>query len=144
MLRCSGNYNGLMGGFQLWANLPAKKKMIDPRYQEFSEKEISIINLDNGIIIKIICGVTQNIKGPVENVVISPEYLDVTIPPDTLFTHEIKDGYTLFAYVIEGKAYFDQKKDAYSFDVKSNSYLDFKDRDGLIGNGSLVLYTIIG
>ena len=29
-----GDQNGKMGGFQLWAHLPASKKMHPPRYQE--------------------------------------------------------------------------------------------------------------
>jgi len=124
-----GNENGLMGGFQLWANLPAKKKMTSPRYQEFAEKEIPVLNLDNGIIIKIICGSFENVKGPAQNVVISPEYLDITIPPDTTFNYKITDGYTLLVYVIEGNAYFDQ---------------NLKDHSSLVGDGNLVLYEKTG
>ena len=29
-----GQKDGLMWGFQLWANLPASHKMMDPRYRE--------------------------------------------------------------------------------------------------------------
>src|SRR5512140_2310572 len=29
-----GDENGRMGGFQLWANLPATHKMMDPRYRD--------------------------------------------------------------------------------------------------------------
>src|SRR6476620_4479917 len=35
-----GNKKGEMLGFQLWANLPAKSKMMDPRYRGIKSKEI--------------------------------------------------------------------------------------------------------
>src|SRR5882724_4793201 len=35
-----GNRKGQMFGFQLWANLPAKSKMIDPRYQGIPQAQI--------------------------------------------------------------------------------------------------------
>ena len=35
--------DGLLKGFQLWVNLPAKNKMVPPAYQEFSSTEIPIV-----------------------------------------------------------------------------------------------------
>ncbi|MCG7959417.1 MAG: pirin family protein, partial [Candidatus Thiodiazotropha taylori] len=32
--------DGLLAGFQLWVNLPARDKMTEPRYQEFDQQEI--------------------------------------------------------------------------------------------------------
>ena len=35
-----GDPNGLMGGFQLWANLPASNKMMEPRYRDIISTNI--------------------------------------------------------------------------------------------------------
>ncbi len=40
--------HGRMGGFQLWANLPASRKMISPRYQEFGRKNFPVVDLEGG------------------------------------------------------------------------------------------------
>ena len=36
--------NGLMKGFQLWVNLPAKEKMLPPKYKDIKASEIISIN----------------------------------------------------------------------------------------------------
>jgi redox-sensitive bicupin YhaK (pirin superfamily) len=102
--------NPLLAGFQLWANLPASHKMMDPRYREINKEEIPEVEI-NGAKIKIICGEINGIKGPVEGIITEPEYLDVTIKPNSEFKHLITKGYNVFAYVIEGEAFFDQEKE---------------------------------
>ena len=106
-----GREDGLMWGFQLWANLPASHKMMEPRYRDIKGEQIPEIRLDNGVKIKLICGIVNNIRGSVQDIITDPEYLDVTVPSKTEFTHHVKAGYTVFAYVIEGEAYFDLKKE---------------------------------
>jgi len=94
--------DGKMYGFQLWANLPASHKMMHPRYQDVKAADIPELKLDNGVKIRIICGEINGIKGPVRDIIIDPEYLDISIPPDTGYFHPTKKGYTVFVYVIEG------------------------------------------
>ena len=102
-----GREDGLLWGFQLWANLPAAHKMMPPRYQDIQSLQIPEISLDTGVKVRIICGQVDGVQGPVGDVVIDPEYLDVAVPSGANFTHRIKAGYTAFAYVIEGQARFD-------------------------------------
>jgi len=45
----------------------------------------------------------NGLLGPVRDIVTDPEYLDVTVPGGTTFTHFIRPGQMPFAYVIEGK-----------------------------------------
>ena len=106
-----GREDGLMWGFQLWANLPASHKMMEPRYRDIKREQIPEIRLDTGVKIKLICGNVNNVRGPVQDIVIDPEYLDVTVPSKTEFTHHVQVGYTVFAYVIKGEAYFDLNKE---------------------------------
>jgi redox-sensitive bicupin YhaK (pirin superfamily) len=105
-----GQEDGLMWGFQLWANLPASHKMMPPRYQEVKRGQIPEVRLDNDVLVKVICGEVNGTKGPVENLIIDPEYLDVSVPPATNLTYPTQRGYTVFAYVFEGKGYFESER----------------------------------
>ena len=58
-----GDKNGKMYGFQLWANLPAANKMMDPRYQDVKASQIPTVTLENGVSIKIICGEIDGTSG---------------------------------------------------------------------------------
>lgn len=98
--------DGILHGFQLWANLPSSHKMIDPRYRDIINKQIPEIEIENGTKIKIISGKINGEKGPVSDIIITPEYLDITIPLKTKFTHKVTKGHTIFAYVINGSGYF--------------------------------------
>ena len=118
-----GDENGAMYGFQLWANLPSSKKMMDPRYRDVTSEQIPEVKLPNDTTIKIIAGEVSGIKGPVQDIVIDPEYIDVTVPPNSEFRHPTKQGHTVFAYVIEGTACYDIQRDPY------------------ISNGSIVLFS---
>lgn len=103
-----GDNQGRLEGFQLWANLPRSHKMMAPRYQEIKNAQIPEITLDNGVRIKVICGKIGGHEGPVKEIIIEPEYLDVTIPAQTRFSHHTKQGHTVFAYIIEGQGYFEE------------------------------------
>ena len=106
-----GTYEGKMEGFQLWANLPRTHKMMDPRYRDIRSGQVPVVKLESGAKIKVICGKVGNHEGPVKGIIIDPEYLDVSVPERSEFVHATKRGHTVFAYVIEGKGYFDQQKD---------------------------------
>ncbi|MBN2443354.1 MAG: pirin family protein [Spirochaetales bacterium] len=134
-----GTKDGVLRGCQLWANLPASRKMMNPRYRDVVSSQIPEVTLDNGIRIKIICGEVNKTKGPVQDVVIDPEYLDVTVPGRTDFAHDIPRGYTVFAYVFQGKACFQPECDLNEYPVQGSSYFDFQ-WEHLIGKDSLVLY----
>ncbi len=101
--------NGLLWGFQLWANLPASHKMMDPRYREIKKEQIPQVTLQKGVSAKIISGTINGVKGPVQDIITDPEYLDISISPNTLFTQPVKKGHTVFAYVIEGEGSFEDK-----------------------------------
>lgn len=134
-----GRKDGLMWGFQLWANLPASHKMMEPRYRDVKRREIPEVRLDNDVKIRVICGEVNGVKGPVQDIVIDPEYLDVTVPEETSFTHRVQQGYTVLAYVIEGKGCFEPERDPYGYTVEGKNYFDFQ-RDCLIGSESLVVF----
>ena len=102
-------FEGLMMGFQLWVNLPAEHKMMDPRYRDVNSNTIPDVELNSGVKIKIISGEVKGIKGPVQDIVVDSEYFDVAMPPNTEFEHRIKKGYKACAYVFEGEGMFDSE-----------------------------------
>jgi len=102
--------NGQMGGFQLWVNLPRSHKMMDPRYQEITHNQIPTVSPSKGVTIRVICGTVQDVKGPVRDIVADPDYLDVSMDPDAVFSHPVKEGYTAFTYVIGGEGTFDPRE----------------------------------
>jgi quercetin 2,3-dioxygenase len=105
-----GDAEGKMEGFQLWANLPKSHKMMDPRYRDIKNSQVPEVMMENGVKVRIICGRVGQYEGPVKGIVIDPEYLDVALPPNSVFQHPTVSGHTAFAYVIEGGGYFDENK----------------------------------
>ena len=106
-----GDDNGAMHGFQLWANLPASQKMMDPRYREITADEIPEVTLENGTQVKVIAGSVNGVQGPTDEIVIDPEYLDCTVPAGKTFVHGTADPtYTAFIYVIGGAGETDGKR----------------------------------
>lgn len=107
-----GDANGSMHGFQLWCNLPAQEKMCAPRYRDIIASQIPEIVRPDGVLIKIICGRVGDLQGPVKDISVEPQYLDITIPPETLFTQPATRNYTFLAYVIDGSALFSPSETA--------------------------------
>ena len=117
-----GDQQGRMEGFQLWANLPAANKMMHPRYRDITALQIPTVTLDGGVEVKVICGRVGEVAGPVTDVMIEPQYLDVMMPAHTVLRHPTPPDHTLFAYVHAGTGQFDD------------------DTERLLGNRSLVLF----
>lgn len=134
-----GDASGRMGGFQLWANLPAAHKMMQPRYRDIQASQIPRVTLENGTVIKIICGQVGTIRGPVQDIIIDPEYMDVTMPANTTYSHPTGKGKIVFTYVIEGNGRFCRERAPFSLEVGGGSYVDIQ-YDTLLGNGTLVLF----
>ena len=93
---------GLMRGFQLWVNLPAKDKMTAPQYQEFSADRIPEAKPADGVRVKVIAGRIGDVVGPVSQPATDPTYLDISLAPGKTFEHAVPSGHSVFAYVYEG------------------------------------------
>ncbi len=97
---------GIMEGFQLWVNLPAKLKMTTPRYQGILSSQIPEVEDENGVTVRIVAGDYNGVKGAISEIYADPEYLDVNMPPGSSFVQHIKKGHTAFAYIFEGEGIF--------------------------------------
>lgn len=118
--------SGTMWGFQFWANLPARLKMMPPRYRDIPAAIIPLVTLASGATVKLVSGVLNGVEGPVKDIVIEPELLDVTVPPGTTFEHQVKHGHTAVAYVLSGSGWFDEGRDPYSYEYAGSGWSDLE------------------
>ena len=125
-------YEGMMEGFQLWVNLPAKLKMTTPRYQDILSADIPVIELTDGVIIRLIAGHYGDDSGAVTDIYADPTYLDVTLPPDGNISHSVPAGHTVFSYLFRGKALFG----ATAISAEAPQLVIFGDGEGVIVNAS--------
>jgi hypothetical protein len=115
---------GTMWGFQFWANLPAAQKMMPPRYRDVKAADIPEVTLEGGVTVKVIAGKIRDVQGPVRDIVINPEMLDISVPAGTVFRHPVRAGHTAFAYVLSGEGYFDDRRDAFAYEMVSAGWSD--------------------
>ncbi|NTV06260.1 MAG: pirin family protein [Chlorobiaceae bacterium] len=134
-----GNDHGVMEGFQLWANLPASQKMNPPRYRDITSVQIPKLHLENGVEIRIICGRIGDTEGPVNDIAIDPEYLDITVPAGISYTHPVTKGHTALAYIIAGKGMFCNQDKLFSHEMKAGNYFDME-TGSFLENETLVLF----
>jgi redox-sensitive bicupin YhaK (pirin superfamily) len=130
---------GTMWGFQLWANLPASQKMMPPRYRDVKSSDIPEVHLDSGARAKIVSGELNGIRGPVRDIVIDPEFFDISLPAASSFIHEVKPGHTAFAYVIDGEGYFDEQRKNLTYEVAGSGW-SYVPGNCLWGAETVVLY----
>lgn len=104
------NTGGRLGGFQLWVNLPAANKLIAPRYQDIPAAKTPVVNLENGVKVKVLAGTFNGIHGSVERIIADPEYFDVEMPKNSEFIAPVNTDYTVFIYLFEGTAQFDESR----------------------------------
>ncbi len=97
-------YDGMMLGFQLWVNLPAKRKMIAPRYRGVTKEFISSMETEEANV-KVIAGKIDGIDGQVQDLVVDVEYFDIELKAGKTFERSIKRGWNAFAYIFKGSAY---------------------------------------
>jgi len=102
--------NGLLHGFQLWLNLPAREKMKPPHYRDIAAKEIPHIELSSGSYVKLIAGEfiseTGKFSGVVTDASTHPLYLDVLLNPGQNLDIPINPKYTVLIYVYKGELVF--------------------------------------
>ena len=117
---------GFMYGFQLWVNLPAAHKMMNPRYQEIKARDIPVIKDENGVSVKVIAGELNDSKGPVKDIIADPVYFDISIPENTAYSLKVNPDYTVFAFVFDGEGFFDESLDK---PVKKGQLVKLSDGD---------------
>lgn len=93
---------GLMEGFQLWLNLPARDKLTAPWYRDIPSAEIPEFVTADGVTVRVIAGSSHGTAGAVERPVTEPLYLDLHLPAGARFAQTLPAGYNAFVYVYRG------------------------------------------
>jgi redox-sensitive bicupin YhaK (pirin superfamily) len=136
----TGDPQGRMHGFQLWANLPSRLKMTAPRYQNVTSPDIPEVVDDDGTRVRVICGEFWGKAGPVDDVAAEPRYLDVFVPAGKRKRLPVETYRQAFAYIFEGSGSFDGASKP--FGALSESLVGGEEilvRDK-VGNRSLVVF----
>jgi len=95
--------SGVMEGFQLWLNLPARDKLCAPWYRDFAAAELPRFVTDTGVAVTVIAGETHGVSGAVTRAATMPLYLDIHLPAGVRFDQALPPGYNAFLYVYRGE-----------------------------------------
>jgi redox-sensitive bicupin YhaK (pirin superfamily) len=93
---------GVMEGFQLWLNLPARDKMRAPWYRDFDAADIPGFTTPEGVTVRVIAGRSHGVDGAVQREVTEPLYLDLEIPAGASFSQLLPEGHNAFLYTYRG------------------------------------------
>jgi redox-sensitive bicupin YhaK (pirin superfamily) len=94
--------DGLMWGFQLWVNLPAGQKMVEPRYQDIPASEVPETAVGEGVAARIIAGELNGVTGPVSGVATEPFYFDVRCEGPAELRVPTPETHNVFVYPYDG------------------------------------------
>jgi redox-sensitive bicupin YhaK (pirin superfamily) len=96
-------HGGVMHGFQLWVNLPARDKMIPPRYQDIPAARIpGAASADGKVKVRVIAGESLGMSAVIETR--TPIlYLHFTLRPGGAITQPVPENFNALAYVIRGE-----------------------------------------
>ncbi|PIL42562.1 hypothetical protein CR105_23405 [Massilia eurypsychrophila] len=94
---------GLMEGFQLWLNLPAKDKMSALWYRDIPNQEIPRFSTDSGATVQVIAGRSHGVEGAVQRDGTEPYYLDIELAAGATFEQQLPPGHNAFLYVFRGE-----------------------------------------
>jgi redox-sensitive bicupin YhaK (pirin superfamily) len=93
---------GLFHGFQLWVNLPAEEKWLDPRYQDLEAGDLGLAATDDaGAVVRVIAGELAGVRGPGDTR--TPiTYAHATIAPGARLRTGWLPEFNALVYVVSG------------------------------------------
>ncbi|MEE1751360.1 pirin family protein [Streptomyces sp. SP18CS02] len=94
---------GLFHGLQLWVNLPAADKMMDPRYQDIRGGQVQLLtSADGGALLRVIAGELDGHEGP--GITHTPiTMIHATLRPGAEVTLPWRQEFNGLAYVLAGR-----------------------------------------
>ncbi len=124
---------GVMEGFQLWLNLPAKNKLCEPWYRDIQSESIPEITTDEGVLVRVIAGQSHNTGGAMQRENTEPFYLDLHFPntEDVMFEQPLPALHNTFVYVYRGGLKIVQGNKATDVPIKRMAVLT-NDGDGVV------------
>ncbi|HLH21075.1 MAG TPA: pirin family protein [Chloroflexota bacterium] len=96
---------GLFHGLQLWVNLPARDKMIAPRYQDIRGQSVALLSsLDGGALLRLIAGELGELRGP--GATHTPiTIVHATLQPGAEVDLPWRPDFNALVYVLNGAGY---------------------------------------
>src|SRR5690242_20104976 len=93
---------GRVHGFQVWVNLPARDKMMAPRYQDVTRDALPVARTPDGLAsVKVIAGTALGVAARVQTR--TPIlYFDVTLKPGARVTLDVPRDFNVGVYVYDG------------------------------------------
>ncbi|WP_369234528.1 pirin family protein [Streptomyces sp. R21] len=94
---------GLFHGLQLWVNLPAKDKMMPPRYQDIRGGQVQLLSTpDGGALLRVIAGELDGHEGP--GITHTPiTMVHATVRPGAELTLPWREDFNGLVYVLAGR-----------------------------------------
>jgi len=100
---------GIMHGFQIWVNLPAADKMMQPRYQDIPAEEIPIATSNDGLVkVRVIAGQSLG-QSAIIDTVIPITFLHITLKPGGKITQVLDKGLNGMIYCFSGQLNVENK-----------------------------------
>lgn len=124
---------GVMEGFQLWLNLPAKNKLCDPWYRDIQSDDIPEVTTASQVLVRVIAGHSHGTDGAMQREYTAPLYLDLHFPSTdgVAFEQTIPATHNVFVYVYRGSLEVIQGNNATGVPMKRMAILS-NDGDGLV------------
>ena len=124
---------GVMEGFQLWLNLPAKNKLCEPWYRDIQSEEVPEFTTKLGVLVRVIAGASHGTPGAIQRDHTEPLYLDVHFPntDDAAFEQALPATHNAFVYVYRGSLELVQGDKTSAVPIKRMAILS-NEGDGLV------------
>jgi redox-sensitive bicupin YhaK (pirin superfamily) len=94
---------GVMEGFQLWLNLPARDKMCAPWYRDIQSEEIPEFATREGVVARVLAGISHGVTGAVQREATQPLYLDLHLDAGARFSQVLPSEHNAFVYAYRGE-----------------------------------------
>lgn len=100
---------GLTHGFQIWVNLPAKDKMMAPRYQDIQSESIPQVNSEDGKVwAKVIAGKAMGVEAVIDTV-IPITYIHMKMQPNSVYKHDCVLDENVMLYLFGGSIFVNEE-----------------------------------
>jgi redox-sensitive bicupin YhaK (pirin superfamily) len=94
---------GVQEGFQIWVNLPAKEKMMQPRYQTLRREQIPVAtSADGKVQVRVIAGDSLGVSARIDTRV-PVQMLHFTIAPGGAIDQHVPGDQSAMIYVFRGE-----------------------------------------
>lgn len=124
---------GVMEGFQLWLNLPAKNKLCEPWYRDIQTENIPEITTAEDVLVRVIAGQSHDADGAMQREHTEPLYLDLHFPSKdgVMFEQPLPETHNAFVYVYRGGLEVMQNDKSTPVPIKRMAVLS-NDGDGVV------------